>query len=405
MSGFGSAFGVMRPPGSVIFGEGMLGALPDAVGRLGTKILVCGDPVLLDNRTVQDVIARIRAAGLSVVIFQEITPELPKSCVQACLDALDGFCPDLVVGLGGGSAIDLAKLVALALSWGSDLDQFYGENRVPGPVKPVIAVPTTAGTGSEVTPVAVLNDEARSLKVGISSRYLVPEVAIVDPCLTYSCPPGLSVASGADALTHAIEALTTLQRAPDPCIEAARVFVGKNILSDLYAREAIRLIAPALKAVAQDGQNTGARRDMMLGSLLAGMAFSVAGTAAAHAIQYPVGALTKTAHGLGVATLIPYVMAFNAPTCMTTFAQIATAMGQAQGTEAERAAAAPRLVRDLLADVGIPRTLRDLGVADQDKAWIVEQSLNMTRLVENNPRELNAAGVEAIIDCAMDGLF
>ena len=403
MSGYVSEFGVLRPPGRVVFGEGMLRALPEIVADYGRNVLICTDPVICRLAEVESVMHRIKSLSTTMVVYRDTRPELPKSCVQECLDQLAGTRPDVIVGLGGGSSMDLAKLVSLALGTSSDLSAFYGENLVYGPVLPVIAVPTTAGTGSEVTPVAVLDDESRTLKVGISSPRIIPRVAVVDPLLTHSCPTGLTVSSAADAMTHAIEAFTSIRRAATPAIERERVFVGKNIMSDFYALRAIELISRNIARVAKDGSDARARRDVMLGSLLAGLAFGVAGTGAAHAIQYPVGALTKTPHGLGVAVLMPFVMAFNRCECMASFAQIASAMGREQGTEAARANAAVELVSSLFLSVGIPENLAGLGVGKDSLDWIGEQSMLAKRLVDNNPRKLSPQGVGEIIANAWSG--
>ena len=395
--------GVLRPPETVLFGDGMIDALPEMAGRFGDKILICTDKIVSAFSVVSSIIDQMRAGGATVVVFEDTAPELPVDCVHDCMDRQEGFVPDVVIGIGGGSCVDLAKLVALALRHGRELDQFYGENLVPSATIPVIAVPTTAGTGSEVTPVAVLDDKSRELKVGISSRFLVPKIALVDPALTATCPAGLSAASGADALTHAIEAFTAVQREPASDLEAAQVFVGKNDLSDLFAREAITLISDNLETVVKDGANLGARNRMAYGAMLAGMAFGAAGTSAAHAIQYPIGALTKTAHGLGVAALMPYVMAYNRPSCTTEFAQIATAMGVVSGTESERADRAVFRVAELFAAVGIPKTLPELGVTKDQLDWIVDRSLLPARLVNNNPRPLERQGIQEIVNDAMTG--
>ncbi len=395
--------GVLRPPETVLFGDGMIDALPEMAGRFGDKILICTDKIVSAFSVVSSIIDQMRAGGATVVVFEDTAPELPVDCVHDCMDRQEGFVPDVVIGIGGGSCVDLAKLVALALRHGRELDQFYGENLVPSATIPVIAVPTTAGTGSEATPVAVLDDKSRELKVGISSRFLVPKIALVDPALTATCPAGLSAASGADALTHAIEAFTAVQREPSSDLEAAQVFVGKNDLSDQFAREAITLISDNLETVVKDGANLGARNRMAYGAMLAGMAFGAAGTSAAHAIQYPIGALTKTAHGLGVAALMPYVMAYNRPSCTTEFAQIATAMGFESGTESERADRAVFRVAELFAAVGIPKTLPELGVTKDQLDWIVDHSLLPARLVNNNPRPLERQGIQEIVNDAMTG--
>ena len=212
------------------------------------------------------------------------------------------YQPDVVLGLGGGSNLDLSKAVALLVRYPAALSTYYGENNVPGPIAPVVAVPTTAGTGSEVSPVAVVADPERAMKVGIASRALIPKWAVVDPALTVSCPASVTAHSGMDALAHAIESFCA--RVRTDCSPHA-IFVGKNPMSDVLATKAISAIAKFLpRAVAQPSDRE-ARQEMALASLLAGMAFSSAGTAAVHALQYPVGEATHTPHGLGNAVFCP----------------------------------------------------------------------------------------------------
>lgn len=256
----------------------------------------------------------------------------------------------MVIGIGGGSCLDMAKCVAVLLTHGGRPQDCYGEYNVPRPVIPIIAVPTTAGTGSEVTPVAVLSDAERSLKVGVSSPFIIPAASICDPNLTLTCPPALSAIAGADALTHAIEAFTAIKREPVAGIAQTRVFVGKNQMSDYFALQAIRLLWQGLEAACTDGSNREAREKVMMGATLAGLAFGVAGTAAAHAIQYPVGALTHTAHGAGVACLMPYVMRWNKAAIVPDLQQIAEAIGAPTAEDVIPA------VTDLFARIGIPPT-------------------------------------------------
>lgn len=398
-----TSLGVLRSPETVLFAEGALSSLPEQIERFGKKVLICTDPVVVNFPAVINIVNSMRTAGVDLAIYSDTTPELPISCVHDCIEKQSDFAPDVIVGLGGGSSIDLAKLVALAYRHGRDLSRFYGENLVPGPTVPIIAVPTTAGTGSEATPVAVLDDQGRELKVGISSRYLIPRVALVDPSLTLSCPPGLSAASGADAMTHAIEAFTAIQRAPDPALETAGVFVGKNDLSDVFALEAVRLLFQNLQTVVSNGHDPDARNAVAKGSLLAGLAFGSAGTAAAHAIQYPIGAQTKTPHGLGVAALMPYVMAFNRSHCTVDYARLAQAMGAKSDNQEVLADLAVELVSELFASIGIPKTLPELGVKPDQIDWIIDRSLLPARLVKNNPRPLDRDGIKGIVTNAMSG--
>jgi alcohol dehydrogenase len=303
--------------------------------------------------------------------------------------------------------MDLAKATAVMLTHGGNIRDYYGEFKVPGPVLPLISVPTTAGTGSEVTPVAVLGDPERIMKVGIASPHIISHTAICDPELTYTCPAGLTAISGADALTHAIEAFTALRRPPTPQLVHEHVFVGKNLLSDHHALLAIELISRNLARACSDGDDEAAREEMMLGALAAGLAFGTAGTAAAHAIQYPVGALTHTPHGTGVALLMPYVMEFNRTACIPEFARIATAMGidRAGLDDDALSIAAISRVASLFGEIGLPRTLAELGVAPAQLPWIAEQSLTSQRLVKNNPIPLDIDRLGQIAKAAFDGIL
>jgi alcohol dehydrogenase class IV len=396
-------FAVMRAPRAILFGAGERLSLGRVARSLGARALICTDARFAAEGAMTALLASLDEQGLTVLIFDGTEAELPLSCILACLDVARPFAPDMVIGVGGGSCLDIAKVVSLMLTHDGPADSFYGENRVPGPVLPVIAIPTTAGTGSEVTPVAVLGDSGRALKVGISSPYLIPHTAICDPELTLTCPPGLTAIAGADAVTHAIEAFTAVRRPAEPGLAMARVFVGKNRSSDLYALAAISALATYLPQAVADGRNREARSEVMYAAMLAGLAFGNAGTAAAHAIQYPVGALTHTAHGLGVATLMPYVMTFNRATCTRDYAAIARAMGIAGADEEALADAAVAAVADLFATIRIPQTLAALGLASDQLDWVASQSMLAARLVTNNPRSLDLDGVRSIVQASYVG--
>lgn len=390
-------FGTLRAPRELLFGAGQRHALGTVAPKLGQRALVVTDARLAADADLRALVGQLEAANLAVLVDSSTLPDVPVESAVSSADNARNFQPDLVIGIGGGSCLDMAKCVALLLAHGGRPQQYYGEHTVPGPVLPLIAIPTTAGTGSEVTPVAVLSDAERSLKVGISSPYLIPTVSICDPELTLSCPPGLTAIAGADALTHALEAFTAIRREPVPGIAQQRVFVGKNALSDQFALSAIELLWQGLEAACKDGADRAAREKVMLGATLAGLAFGVAGTAAAHAIQYPVGALTHTAHGLGVACLMPYVMTWNAPAIEPELAQIAAAAGLKGPGEVVPALAA------LFARIGIPATLRDLGLAEERIDWVAEQSCGITRLIQNNPRPLNAQEMRNLVAAAHGG--
>lgn len=390
-------FGTLRAPRELIFGAGQRHGLAGIAASLGKRALIITDTRLAADDDLRAMQARLQEAGLAVMVDSSTLADVPVECAISSAENARGFEPDLVIGIGGGSCLDMAKCVALLLAHGGRPQDYYGEHVVPGPVLPLIAIPTTAGTGSEVTPVAVLSDSERSLKVGISSPYLIPTASICDPELTLSCPPGLTAIAGADALTHAIEAFTSTRRDPVPGIAQQRVFVGKNVLSDHFALSAISLLWQGLQAACENGTDRVAREKVMLGATLAGLAFGAAGTAAAHAIQYPVGALTHTAHGLGVACLMPYVMTWNEPSIRPELAQIAAATGLADADDVIPALA------ELFARIGIPVTLSDLGLVADRIDWVAEQSSGISRLIQNNPRPLNPQDMRRLVTAAHDG--
>lgn len=400
-----TSFAALRLPSEILFGKGQRHALPAVARRLGSRALICTDERLSASAELAQMIAGLQEAGLTVRVDDRVLPDVPRDSAAECAEAARAFAPDLVIGIGGGSCLDMAKCAALLLSHGGRLPDYYGEFKVPGPVLPIIAVPTTAGTGSEATPVAVISDPDRTLKVGISSPHLLPRAAICDPDLTLTCPPALTAIAGADALTHAIEAFTAGRRAPSPELAQRHVFIGKSALTDHFARLAISLLGRSLERACRDGADEEARADVMLAALAAGCAFGTAGTAAAHAIQYPVGALTHTAHGLGVATLLPYVMRFNRDAAEDELAEIALALDlPAEGrSRAALAQAAIDEVARLLAAIGICPTLAGLGLTRDQLAWTGEQALAIERLIRNNPRPIAAPEMARLLDAAYVG--
>lgn len=398
-------FAATRPPRHIAVGPGQRHAIGTYARAYGSRALICTDERMGQDPALRDLIDSLSASGVESRVYDRTLPEVPMSSVAECMAIARAFGPDLLVGLGGGSCMDLTKVVAVLLAHGGEPHDYYGEFKVPGPVLPVIAVPTTAGTGSEVTPVAVVADPEKTLKVGIASPELIPLVALCDPELTMTCPPGLTAASGSDAMTHAVEAFMAARREPASDLTYSHVFLGKNAFSDMYALQAIAKISANLETAVKNGSDMKARENMMWASMLAGLAFGVAGTAAAHALQYPVGALTHTAHGLGVACLLPYVMEYNRPSCVPELVQIADAMGLPRTGEDDeaRAIAAIDAVEDLFIRVGIPRTIRDLGLADDQLDWAADQAMGAARLVKNNPRALDVAAMGHILHAAQTG--
>jgi len=395
-------FGVLRLPAQILFGVGVLDALTPETAALGRRVFICSDAFIASTPLFIESRVRLLDAGLTVEVFTHIVPELPVDSVMQATEAARLFAPDVVIGFGGGSAIDIAKLVALLLSHPGPLSEYYGENKVPGAVVPLIAVPTTAGTGSEVTPVAVVSDPHHELKVGVSSPRLIPRVAIVDPRLTLSAPSTVMAHSGIDAFVHAVESFTAARRAPEWSAELP-VFVGRNKLSSLLGLEAIRLIGANLRTAVASPDDLPSHEAMAFGSLLAGMAFGSAGTHLSHAIQYPIGALTKTPHGLGTGLLLPYVL--QAALCNTRdeLVLVADALGIDAGSAGERAQAAIDEIRSLTADIGIPQTLGEIGIDRSQLQRIGELALTVARLSNNATISATPQTFDLILEAALAG--
>lgn len=403
MNDISSMFGALRLPRSILFGRGQRAALGSITARVGKRALLCTDERQASQPEFTTMLADLAAHGVETRVFDGTIPDLPLESIDTCIEQVRDFAPDVVIGVGGGSSIDLAKVVAVLLTHGGSVRDYYGEFAVPGPVIPLIAIPTTSGTGSEVTPVAVVADEERGAKVGIASPHLIPQVAICDPELTITCPPALTAFSGSDALTHAVEAFTTLARPIDAMLTEEHVFVGKNVLSDHMAKLAVTNVFTYLERAYRDGSDLEAREGIMLASLAAGCAFGTAGTAAAHALQYPVGNLTHTAHGLGVATLLPFVMQFNRPACAPAFAELADLIGLTGEDEAARSQAFIDAVADLFARIDIPLSLEALGLRADQQEFVATHSLDAARLIKNNPRPLDLPAMTTITRAAFAG--
>jgi len=399
------SYGVMRLPWEILFGEGQVASAAAVTERFGTRILICTDARFAGSAVFAALFQSLLNAGLPVHVFDAVEPDLPSENVYRCAEHARAFAPDAVIGVGGGSCIDMAKCAALLLTHGGKLEDYYGEFKIPSRVLPVIAIPTTAGTGSEATPVAVVSDSNRTLKVGISSPYMIPAAAICDPVLTWTCPPALTAIAGADALTHAIEAFTAFRRVPNAALAQEHVFVGKNDFSDLFALRAIALIGRSLEKAYTDGNDRQARADIMQGALAAGCAFGTAGTSLAHAVQYPIGALTHTAHGTGVAAILPYAMSYNRTAALTEMAEIAVALGadQKRYTKEELSHLAIHEVARLFAAIGIPSDLQKLGLPEDRIAWTAESAVGIGRLIKNNPRPIDLDAMRRFLGAAHRG--
>jgi alcohol dehydrogenase class IV len=297
---------------------------------------------------------------------------------QARAESIDG-----VIGFGGGSSLDTAKLVALLSRTTQTLDDAYGIGRARGPRWPLIQVPTTAGTGSEVTPIAIVTTPTNE-KVGVVSSLLYPDLALLDATLTLGLPARVSAMTGIDAMVHAIEAYTSRHR--------------KNVVSDMLAVRALSLLSDNLRRVLRDGSDRSARRAMLQGSMFAGMAFANAPVAAVHALAYPIGGHFHVPHGHSNALVLMPVLAFNLPVANALYGELASSLrrdGRSVCNEASGDAFV-RAMDDLVADLGIERTLREVGVRETDLETLAVDAMKVQRLLVNNPRDVTLDDARAL---------
>jgi alcohol dehydrogenase class IV len=391
-------------PHQLVFGRNAIAELGDIAQRLkADRLLLVTDPMLVKAGIADRVRQAVEAAGASVKVFDGGEPEPSIAAAEACIDAAERFQAKGLLGLGGGSNMDLAKITATVLAHDGAPRDYFGENKIPGPVWPLICVPTTAGTGSEVSAASVLTDTANKMKVGILSNYLRPSAAVVDPMLTVSCPPKVTADSGIDALTHAIEAYTAVDNETFPLPEGERsVYQGRHPMGDLLAERAISLVGTFLRRAVADGKDLEAREGMALGATLAGMAFSNVGVALVHAMEYPVGGAVHVSHGAGNGLLLPWVMRFNINARIPQFARIAGLLGvDVQGLKPEESAQqAISAVEQLSADIGIPRRLRDIGVQREQLSAFAEKACAIKRILRVNPRTVTVQEVQQVYETA-----
>jgi len=389
--------------GEIVFGRGTVQRSGEVVRGLGARrACLITDPGLVAAGLHQPVLASLVEAGVQVDLHEGGQPKPTIEAVEASAAALQDRGYEALVALGGGSNIDLAKAVAVLLRHGGAVESYFGEHSVPGPVLPLVAVSTTAGTGSEVSGASVLADPARRRRGAILSNYLRPRAAIYDPLLTASCPRQVTADAGVDALTHAVEAYMVTDHRLESGPGHPGIYTGRSPLTDALAERAIALVGRYLRRAVYRGSDLEAREGMHLASLLAGMAFSNAGLTAVHALEYPVGVATGCTHGAGNGLMLPYVMNYNIAACPERLATVARLLGEAVDGLAPREAAAQAVaaVERLNAEVGIPLHLRDLGVTEEELRPMAEATAEIRRLLEANPRPLDADSLEEILRAA-----
>jgi len=392
--------GLVRQPRTVLFGPGQRRQLPRIVASLAREVLVVTDERMATTPEFVEMLEGVRAAGVTAHIYDRALPDLPRSNVADAANPYKGRAIGAVIGIGGGSCLDLAKAVAAVLANGGDVADYFGEFKVPKPALPILTIPTTGGTGAEVTSLAIVFDEQRQMKMAIADANIEPHTAIIDPELTLTCPPGLTAATAADALSHLVEAFTAKPKNPTPEQIATQIYVGKNRITDMFCAEGLRLMNRSLARVVAAPSDLSARSDVMFAAYCAGMAINTTGTAAAHAIQSPMAAFGHTPHGFGVGALLPYVMRFNLPHATAEFAEMAAILGVARdgAPELDNARAAIIRIEDMLAAVGAPLDLAALGIQSAHFDQIARSSVTATRLVLNNPAPMTVASVTALLE-------
>ncbi|MED3727586.1 iron-containing alcohol dehydrogenase [Priestia filamentosa] len=371
---------------TLITGRDSISKIGEEAKKLGSKkAMIITDKVIQQTGLLSRVISPLEEIDLAVDIMDEVMPEPPFENLEQMMIQLEGKEYDLLIGVGGGSVLDATKVLSIMLTNQENVRDLVGIEKVQNAGIPTILVPTTAGTGSEVTYNAIFTDVRDKVKKGIVSPYLLPKVAIVDPALTLTVPPSVTAATGMDALVHAVESYTAIR-------------AGE--LTDGIALQAIKLISRSLHKAVYNGKDVKAREDMAMGSLLAGISLGNAGVGAVHALAYPLGGKFKVPHGVANSLLLPFVMKYNVVADLEKFAEVAKALGEnIEGLSLREAAnCTVYALTQLAQDIGIPSSLKDVGVTAEDIPNLAEEASKIDRLLNNNPRWLTVKEIEKIYE-------
>lgn len=366
-------------------GAGRLGELARQLGA--SRVFVVTDRGLVQAGVIDAALAALKEAGLHVTLFSDVVADPPEASVLAAVAAARAAAVDGVIGLGGGSSLDTAKLVALLACTPQALAEIYGIGLARGRRLPLIQVPTTAGTGSEVTPISILTTPTQEKK-GVVSPLLYPDIALLDGSLTLGLPAPITAMTGVDAMVHAIEAYTSRLK--------------KNPLSDALAIKALQLLYANIGTAVGNGGDAEARQNMLQGSLFAGMAFANAPVAAVHALAYPLGGQFHLPHGLSNSLVLGPVLEFNRPMATGLYAELARAIlpDQHLTTDYEAAAAFIAAIRALVATMPYAQRLREVDIGAADLPALARDAMNIQRLLVNNPRTLGYEDALAIYQAA-----
>ncbi|HEY1058778.1 MAG TPA: iron-containing alcohol dehydrogenase [Limnobacter sp.] len=356
-------------------------------GLSTARLFVLVDPFIQATTTFQAIIAALQAKGHNVLVSSDVEPDPPEALVLRVAEEAKTFQADLVLAIGGGSTLDVAKLIAVLAKGKQALQAMYGVGNVHSDRLPLVLLPTTSGTGSEVTPISIVTTGADT-KMGVVSPVLYGDVAVLDADWTLSLPQHVTAATGIDAMVHAIEAYTSKRL--------------KNPYADFLACEALRLLAANLHTVCQEPGNREARQAMMLGACMAGQAFANSPVGGVHALAYPIGGIFHVPHGLSNSLVLPHVLTFNKPAALQWYAELAVVVGLGSSNE-PAAALADRFIdwtATLSPSTGLPVKLRDVGIAEKDLDTMAQAAMLQTRLLSNNPREIDQAAARAIYAAA-----
>jgi alcohol dehydrogenase len=373
---------VSEPGASLRLGALVAERFPDV-----KRVLVVTDPGFLRTGLADPPRASLERQGMQVTTYSDVLADPPEAVVEAAAGFARQHGAELVIGLGGGSSMDVAKLVAVLAGSEQPLAQMYGIGKVSGKRLPLVQVPTTAGTGSEVTNIAIVTT-GETTKMGVVAPQLYADLAVLDANLTVGLPPVVTAATGIDAMVHAIEAYTSRHK--------------KNPLSDMLARQALSLLSTNLVKACENGRDLEARQAMLLGACLAGQAFSNAPVAAVHALAYPIGGIFHVAHGLSNSLVLPHVLRFNLPAATSHYAELAgIVVPHASGSEEARAQALIVAMQQIAKITGVETTLQQVGITERDLDRLADDAMLQTRLLGNNPRELTREDARAIYAAAL----
>lgn len=379
---------VFQSTKSILVEPGSSSRIGELVKSLGcTSVLLVSDPGVKGAGLLQAGLQGLAQQGVAVTLFTDVVADPPVHVIDAAVKLAVDAKVDGVISIGGGSSMDVAKLVALLAVGQEKLDDIYGVGMVKGRRLPLVLAPTTAGTGSEVTPISIVTT-GEGEKKGVVSPVLLPDWAVLDAELTLGLPPAVTAATGIDAMVHAIEAYTSKRL--------------KNPLSDALARDALRLLGGNIHEACRNGTNRDARHNMLLGSMLAGMAFANAPVAAVHALAYPVGARFHVPHGLSNSLVLPQVIRFNAGSAEQHYSELAAILTpNAKGSSSDRTKALVEMLSALPVDLGLPTRLRDVGIGHNDLGMLADDAMKQTRLLINNPRDVVHADALAIYEASL----